>query len=103
MDQAAILPYVVLALGGIVGANVVGALMRGGGGVIGRTLIGAIAGAGAGMVALYVPQIGQITLLWRDLIADSQENSVHVGNLITGAIGGAAAGMITGILIRPER
>lgn len=101
MDQAVILPYVVLALGGAVGANVVGALMRGGGGVIGRTLIGVIAGAGAGMLALYIPQLGQMTLLWRDLLPDSPENSVHVGNLITGAIGGAIIGLVTGLLIRP--
>ena len=46
MDMATILPYLVQALGGAVGGNILGAVTRGGGGVVGRTIIGAIGGVG---------------------------------------------------------
>ena len=51
MDWAMILPYVVQAVGGAVGGNIIGALTRGGGGIVGRTVIGAIGGVAAGWAA----------------------------------------------------
>jgi hypothetical protein len=102
MDQASILRYVVLAIGGVVGGNIIGALTRGGGGVVGRTIIGAIAGVVAGFAASSVGAIGGVTALWSDLIPDSAENSAHLYHLITGAAGGGIVGLITGLLIRPR-
>ena len=46
MELATILPYLVQALGGAVGGNILGAVTRGGGGVVGRTIIGALGGVG---------------------------------------------------------
>ena len=40
MDLATILPYVVQALGGAIGGNILGAVTRGGGGILG--LIGGL-------------------------------------------------------------
>ena len=68
MDMATLLPYLVQALGGAIGGNVLGALTRGGGGVVGRTLIGAIGGVGAAYAAGNVEAIGGITAMWGDLI-----------------------------------
>jgi hypothetical protein len=102
MDQAMLLHYLVLALGGAVGGNILGALTRGGGGVVGRTIIGALGGVGAGFAATAVPQVADITAMWSNLLADSPENSAHLANLITGAIGGSVLGLVGGLLIRPR-
>ena len=51
MELATILPYLVQALGGAVGGNILGALTRGGGGLVGGKLIGAIGGVGLGFAA----------------------------------------------------
>ena len=100
MDLATILPYAVLALGGAVGGNILGALTRGGGGIVGRTIIGAIGGVAAGYAAGAVPAVGDIAANWSNLIEG--ENGVHLANLITGAIGGGVLGLIAGLLIRPR-
>ena len=92
------LPYIVQAIGGIVGGNILGALTRGGGGVMGRTIIGAIGGVAAGfglpMVSADLPNTLN-TLI-------SGENGVHLGNFITGAAGGGVLGLVSGLLIRPR-
>jgi hypothetical protein len=100
MDLATILPYVVQAVGGAVGGNILGALTRGGGGVAGRTIIGALGGIGAAYAAGAVPAVGNITAMWGGLIEGA--NGVHLSNLITGAAGGGILGLIGGLLIRPR-
>lgn len=98
MDMATILPWVVLAVGGAVAGNIMGALTRGGGGVGGRTIIGAIGGAAAGYAAMTVPAVADVTANWNGLI--DGENAAHLANFITGAIGGAILGLVGGLLIR---
>lgn len=100
MDMATILPYAVLAIGGALGGNILGALTRGGGGLVGRTLIGAVGGVAAGYAATAVPAVGNITGMWSGLI--DGENAVHLANLITGAAGGGIVGLVAGLLIRPR-
>jgi hypothetical protein len=99
MDTATILPYVLQAVGGAVGGNILGALTRGGGGVVGRTIIGAIGGVGAGYGAEHVAAVGNVTAMWSNLAGD---NSANLANLITGAAGGGILGLIGGLLIRPR-
>jgi len=100
MDMATILPYAVLAVGGAVGGNILGALTRGGGGIVGRTVIGAIGGIAAGYAGGNVEAVGNITSMWGGLIEG--ENGAHLANLITGAAGGGILGLIGGLLIRPR-
>jgi hypothetical protein len=100
MDMATILPYVVQAVGGAVGGNILGALTRGGGGVVGRTVIGAVGGLAAGYAAGSYEAVGNITSMWSGLIEG--DNGVHLSNLITGAAGGGILGLISGLLIRPR-
>jgi hypothetical protein len=92
--------YVVQAIGGAVGGNILGALTRGGGGLVGRSLIGAVGGLAAGYGAGHVEAVANVTQLWSGLI--SGENGVHLANLITGAAGGGILGLIGGLLIRPR-
>src|SRR5437868_13084484 len=99
MDPA-ILAYVVQAVGGAVGGNILGALTRGGGGLVGRSLIGAIGGLAAGYGASNVEAVGYITQMWSALAPG--ENGVHASNFITGAAGGGILGLIGGLLIRPR-
>jgi hypothetical protein len=98
MDWATILPYVVQAVGGAVGGNLMGALTRGGGGVVGRTVIGAIGGVAAGFAGSNVEAVGNVTAIWSNLI--DGENGQHLANLITGAAGGGILGLVGGLLIR---
>lgn len=98
MDWAMILPYVVQAVGGAVGGNILGALTRGGGGIVGRTVIGAIGGVAAGWAGGNVEAVSGVTSMWSNLI--DGENGIHLSNLITGAIGGGILGLIGGLLIR---
>ncbi len=100
MDMATILPYVVQALGGAVGGNILGALTRGGGGVVGRSLIGAIGGVAAAYAGGSVEAVGNITAMWGGLIEGA--NGAHLSNLITGAAGGGILGLVGGLLIRPQ-
>lgn len=100
MDMATILPWIVLAVGGAIGGNVLGALTKGGGGVVGRTVIGAIGGAAAGWASGNVEAVSGITAMWGGLIEG--ENGVHLSNLITGALGGGILGLVGGLLIRPR-
>jgi hypothetical protein len=100
MDMTSILPYVVQALGGAVGANVLGALTRGGGGLLGRTVIGAIGGVAAGYAAENVAAVGGVTEMWSGLMEG--DNGAQLANLITGGAGGAILGLIGGLLIRPR-
>ena len=100
MDMATYLPYVVQALGGILGGNILGALTRGGGGVMGRTIIGAVGGLAAGWAAANVPAVGNIAAMWGGLLGDGDANSGHLANLITGAGGGGVLGLVSGLLIR---
>lgn len=100
MDMATILPYVVQAVGGAIGGNILGALTRGGGGVAGRSIIGAIGGIAAAYAAGAVPAVGNITSMWSGLI--DGENGAHLANLITGAAGGGILGLVGGLLIRPR-
>ncbi|HVV33303.1 MAG TPA: hypothetical protein VHC73_08765 [Vitreimonas sp.] len=97
MDMTTILPYLLQAVGGAVGGNILGALTRGGGGIVGRTIIGAIGGVALGYGADAVPAVGNITAMWGNLAGD---NSANLGNLITGAAGGGVLGLISGLLIR---
>jgi hypothetical protein len=98
MDWTTYLPYIVQAVGGAVGGNILGALTRGGGGIVGRTVIGAIGGVAAGWAGGNVEAVSGVTSMWGGLI--DGENGVHLANLITGAIGGAILGLIGGLLIR---
>jgi hypothetical protein len=98
MDMATILPFIVQAIGGAVGGNILGALTRGGGGIVGRTIIGAIGGIAAGYAAGNVQAVSDIAANWGGLIEG--ENAVHLANAITGAIGGGILGLIGGLLIR---
>jgi hypothetical protein len=98
MDMATILPWLVLAAGGAVAGNILGALTRGGGGIGGRTIIGAIGGVAAGYAAMNVPAVAGIAENWGGLI--DGENAVHLSNFITGVIGGAIVGLVGGLLIR---
>jgi hypothetical protein len=100
MDMATILPYVVQAIGGAVGGNILGALTRGGGGVVGRSVIGAIGGVAAAYSGGSVEAVGNITSMWSGLIEG--ENGGHLSNLITGAAGGGILGLVGGLLIRPR-
>ncbi len=100
MDMATILPYIVQAVGGAVGGNILGAVTRGGGGVVGRTVIGALGGLAAGFAVGNVEAVGGIASMWSGLIEG--ENGVHLSNLITGAAGGGILGLISGLLIRPR-
>jgi hypothetical protein len=100
MDLATILPFLVQALGGAIGGNILGALTRGGGGVVGRTVIGAIGGIAAGYAGGNVEAVSGVTEMWSGLIEG--ENGVHLSNLITGAAGGGILGLISGLLIRPR-
>jgi len=103
MDPA-IMAYVVQAVGGAVGGNILGALTRGGGGLVGRSLIGAIGGLAAGYGAHNVDAVGNITQLWNAQMWSgfAGDNAVHISNLITGAAGGGILGLIGGLLIRPR-
>ncbi|MBS0385973.1 MAG: hypothetical protein JSS00_11550 [Proteobacteria bacterium] len=92
--------YVVQAVGGAVGGNILGALTRGGGGLVGRSLVGAVGGLAAGYGAGHVEAVGNITQMWSGLIAGP--NGVHLADLITGAAGGGVLGLIGGLLIRPR-
>lgn len=98
MEMAEVLPWVVLAAGGALGGNILGALTRGGGGIGGRTIIGAIGGVAAGYAAMNVPAVAGVAENWNALIEG--ENAVHLANAITGAIGGAVLGLVGGLLIR---
>lgn len=99
MDLATLMPYIVQAVGGIVGGNILGALTRGGGGVMGRTIIGAIGGVAAGYVA---PMALPADMLSSVSTLIEGENGVHLGNLIIGALGGGVLGLVAGLLIRPR-
>lgn len=98
MDMTTYLPYVVQAVGGIVGGNILGGLTRGGGGVMGRSILGAIGGLAAGYGLPMVSTDLQGTL--STLIEG--ENGVHLGNLIEGAAGGGILGLVGGLLLRPR-
>jgi len=100
MDLATILPYLVQALGGAVGGNILGAVTRGGGGIVGRTIIGALGGVAAGWAGGNVEAVSGVTQMWVGLIEG--ENGVHLSNLITGAAGGGILGLVGGLLIRPR-
>jgi hypothetical protein len=100
MELATILPYLVQALGGAVGGNILGALTRGGGGLVGRTVIGALGGVAAGYAGANVEAVSGVTALWSNLI--DGENGVHLANLITGAAGGGILGLVGGLLIRSK-
>jgi hypothetical protein len=100
MDLATILPFIVQALGGAVGGNILGAVTRGGGGIVGRTIIGALGGVAAGWAGGNVEAVSGVTSMWGSLIEG--ENGVHLSNLITGAAGGGILGLISGLLIRPR-
>ena len=100
MDMQTMLPYVVQAVGGLVGGNILGALTRGGGGVVGRTIIGAIGGVAAGYAAGHVEAVGNIAGMWGHLIKG--QNGEYLSELITGACGGGVLGLVGGLLIRPR-
>ena len=95
----AYLPYILQAVGGAVGGNILGALTRGGGGIVGRTVIGAIGGVAAGYGAEHVAAVGDIAKNWGSLAGD---NSKNLANVIDGGIGGGVLGLIGGLLIRPR-
>lgn len=94
------LPYLVQAIGGLIGGNILGAVTRGGGGAMGRTIIGALGGIAAGYASGNVDAVSGITAMWGGLIEGA--NGVHLSNLITGAAGGGIIGLVSGLLIRPR-
>ena len=98
MEQA--IMYLVQALGGIVGGNLLGALTRGGGGAVGRPIIGATGGVAAGYGVASLPALGNIASYWSNLA--SGDIGEHLSNVITGLAGGAILGLIGGLLIRPR-
>ena len=99
MEMTEMMPFIVQAVGGVIGGKIIGALTRGGGGVIGRTILGAIGGVGAGYGApLVVPADLMETL---STLIDG-ENGVHLANLITGGAGGGLLGLVGGLLIRSK-
>ncbi len=100
MEIDTLLPFIVQAVGGVIGGNILGAVTRGGGGLIGRTLIGALAGLGAGYGVDQAPQLASIAQNWSGLL--EPPNGEHLSNLITGAAGGGIVGVVTGLLIRPR-
>src|SRR5215470_17244472 len=102
MDMQTMLPYVVQAVGGLVGGNIIGGLTRGGGGVVGRTIIGAIGGVAAGYCTGHVDAVSHITSMYGSLLGDGTQNSMYLSNLITGAGGGGILGLVGGLLIRPR-
>jgi hypothetical protein len=98
MDIATLMPFIVQAIGGLIGGNLGGAATRGGGGVPGRSIIGIIGGLAAG----YGLQLGSpdTQAMLSSLI--SGEAGQHLGNLITGAAGGGILGLVSGLLVRPR-
>lgn len=100
MDMATVLPFVVQAIGGLIGGNILGAVTRGGGGAVGRSLLGAIGGLAAGYASGNVDAVAGVTSMWSNLIEG--DNGVHLANLITGAAGGGIVGLVSGLLIRPR-
>lgn len=99
MGLTELTPYLVQAVGGLIGGNLIGGLTRGGGGLVGRTILGAIGGVGAAYAApLALPP--DLLLSLSTLIQG--ENGVHLGNLIIGGAGGGIVGLIAGLLIRPR-
>lgn len=100
MDMTTIMPWIMLAVGGALGGNILGLITRGGGGLIGRTIFGAIGGAAAGYAAQNFPAIGDVASAWANLLPDNPELSGRLSGLITGAAGGGVLGLITGLLIR---
>ena len=99
MEITELTPYLMQAVGGLIGGNLVGALTRGGGGLIGRTLLGAIGGVAAGYGA---PSVLSADLMTSLSTLIEGENGVHLGNALVGASGGGVVGLITGLLIRPR-
>ncbi|MBL8548891.1 MAG: hypothetical protein JNJ73_02820 [Hyphomonadaceae bacterium] len=100
MDANFILMYVVQALGGLAGGNILGALTRGGGGVVGRSIFGLVGGLGAGWAAANVEFVSEMAANWQNLLAGAP--GAHLANFITGAIGGGLLGLIGGIVVRPR-
>lgn len=98
MDMATLLPYIVQAIGGAIGANIIGGLTRGGGGLVGRTLTGAIGGVAAGFGVNNVEAMASVAQNWSALIEG--EYAGHLANAITGAAGGGILGLVGGLLIR---
>lgn len=96
----AYLPIILQALGGLVGANVIGGLTRGGGGVFGRSLAGVVGGVAAGQglpsVTEAQPLIEAVSTLLQG------ENGARLGDVIIGAGGGGVLGLVTGLLVRPR-
>ncbi|MEQ1618464.1 MAG: hypothetical protein ABL883_08995 [Terricaulis sp.] len=104
-----ILPYLVSAVGGAIGGNILGVLTRGGGGVVGRSLIGAIGGAGLAFAAspegANFAAVADIAKMWgADKLGGLglADNAKHLSSLITGAAGGGVLGLIGGLLLRPR-
>jgi hypothetical protein len=99
----AYLPYVIQAVGGAIGGNILGALTRGGGGVVGRTIIGAIGGVGLAYAAGHFPgTVDQVTHFWNGLAGNGTDTSEKISDAITGGVGGGILGLIGGLLIRPR-
>lgn len=99
MDMATLMPFIMQAVGGVIGGNILGALTRGGGGVLGRSIVGAVGGLGAGYGAPMALSSDMMNTL--SSLIDG-ENGVHLGNLIVGSVGGGVLGLIGGLLIRPR-
>jgi hypothetical protein len=96
MDIATLTPFIVQAIGGLIGGNLGGAAVRGGGGAAGRSIIGIIGGLAAG----YGLQLGSpdTQAMLSNLI--SGDAGQHLGNLITGAAGGGVLGLVSGLVVR---
>jgi hypothetical protein len=93
-------PYLLQALGGAIGANILGVITRGGGGFVGRTLFGALGGLGSGYAVQEMPDLAAVAAHWSQLAPDP--DGERLANMITGACGGGLVGLVTGLLIRPS-
>lgn len=98
MDLTTYLPYIVQAVGGLIGGNVIGGLTGGGGGVVGRSIAGVIGGLAAGQGLPHVEAAQPVVSSLYGLMQGDMGQ--HVGNLIVGAGGGGILGLVSGLLIR---
>ncbi len=100
MEMTSLLPVLAQAFGGLLAANVLAGLTRGGGGALGRSFAGIVGGAAAGQLA---PLLVDARPLIDSLFALAQGDAgLYLGNLLLGAGGGGFLGLVAGLLFRPR-
>ncbi|MBI1251593.1 MAG: hypothetical protein GC189_08995 [Alphaproteobacteria bacterium] len=95
--MSSLIATAVQALGGIVGANIFGAMTRGGGAFV-RTLVGAAAGVGA---AWALQMNAPATFDWFTNLTPGEAGR-QFGYLLIGAGGGALVGLLVGVMFAPR-